>query len=156
MDQIDRRQLPGNDASWYEALIAERTEAADRAAEITAGAAAVNVAGNAARTAASTAVDEVPDTREHGAPPPEVDTVAETPEPETQPEASDGKSPVVAAVEPVEQEAFARFLTAWHDVPAQRRGQEALVETLGVRSTAGNRTRWTARFPPPDRSAGPQ
>ena len=103
MDQIDRRQLPGNDASWYEALIAERTEAADRAAEITAGAAAVNVAGNAARTAASTAVDEVPDTREHGAPT-EVDTVAETPEPETQPEASDGESPVMAAVEPVEQD----------------------------------------------------
>jgi len=37
-------------------------------------------------------------------------------------------------VEPVEQEAFARFLTAWHDVPAQRRGLEALVETLGVLS----------------------
>jgi ATP-dependent Lhr-like helicase len=37
-------------------------------------------------------------------------------------------------VEPVEQEAFARFLTAWHDVPAQRRGMEALVETLGVLS----------------------
>ena len=37
-------------------------------------------------------------------------------------------------VEPVEQEAFARFLTAWHDVPAQRRGADALVETLGVLS----------------------
>ena len=35
-------------------------------------------------------------------------------------------------VEPVEQEAFARFLTAWHDVPAQRRGTDALVETLGL------------------------
>ena len=39
-------------------------------------------------------------------------------------------------VEPVEQEAFARFLTAWHGIPAQRRGMEALVETLGVLSGA--------------------
>jgi ATP-dependent Lhr-like helicase len=39
-------------------------------------------------------------------------------------------------VEPVEQDAFARFLTAWHDIPAQRRGMEALVETLGVLSGA--------------------
>ncbi len=37
-------------------------------------------------------------------------------------------------VEPVEQEAFARFLTSWHDIPAQRRGMDALVETLGVLS----------------------
>ncbi len=37
-------------------------------------------------------------------------------------------------VEPVEQEAFARFLTAWHDIPAGRRGTDALVETLGVLS----------------------
>ncbi len=37
-------------------------------------------------------------------------------------------------VEPVEQEAFARFLTAWHDIPAGRRGMDALVETLGVLS----------------------
>ena len=37
-------------------------------------------------------------------------------------------------VEPVEQEAFARFLTAWHGIPAQRRGMDALVETLGVLS----------------------
>ncbi|MGH9133877.1 MAG: Lhr family ATP-dependent helicase, partial [Ilumatobacteraceae bacterium] len=37
-------------------------------------------------------------------------------------------------VEPVEQEAFARFLTAWHGIPAERRGLEALVETLGVLS----------------------
>jgi ATP-dependent Lhr-like helicase len=37
-------------------------------------------------------------------------------------------------VEPVEQAAFARFLTAWHDIPAQRRGMEALVETLSVLS----------------------
>jgi ATP-dependent Lhr-like helicase len=37
-------------------------------------------------------------------------------------------------VEPVEQEAFARFLTAWHTIPAQRRGTDALVETLGVLS----------------------
>ena len=37
-------------------------------------------------------------------------------------------------VEPVEQEAFARFLTAWHDIPAGRRGIDALVETLGVLS----------------------
>jgi len=35
-------------------------------------------------------------------------------------------------VEPVEQEAFARFLPAWHGIPAERRGMEALVETLGV------------------------
>jgi ATP-dependent helicase Lhr and Lhr-like helicase len=39
-------------------------------------------------------------------------------------------------VEPVEQEAFARFLTAWHDIPAQRRGIDSLVETLGVLSGA--------------------
>jgi len=39
-------------------------------------------------------------------------------------------------VEPVEQEAFARFLTAWHGIPAERRGMEALVETLGVLSGA--------------------
>jgi ATP-dependent helicase Lhr and Lhr-like helicase len=39
-------------------------------------------------------------------------------------------------VEPVEQEAFARFLTAWHEIPAQRRGIDALVETLGVLSGA--------------------
>ncbi len=39
-------------------------------------------------------------------------------------------------VEPVEQEAFARFLTAWHDIPAGRRGMDALVETLGVLSGA--------------------
>jgi ATP-dependent Lhr-like helicase len=37
-------------------------------------------------------------------------------------------------VEPVEQPAFARFLTAWHDIPAGRRGLDALVETLGVLS----------------------
>ena len=37
-------------------------------------------------------------------------------------------------VEPVEQEALARFLPAWHDIPAQRRGMEALVESLGVLS----------------------
>jgi ATP-dependent helicase Lhr and Lhr-like helicase len=39
-------------------------------------------------------------------------------------------------VEPVEQEAFARFLAAWHEIPASRRGMEALVETLGVLSGA--------------------
>jgi ATP-dependent helicase Lhr and Lhr-like helicase len=39
-------------------------------------------------------------------------------------------------VEPVEQEAFARFLAAWHDIAAQRRGIDALVETLGVLSGA--------------------
>jgi ATP-dependent helicase Lhr and Lhr-like helicase len=39
-------------------------------------------------------------------------------------------------VEPVEQEAFARFLTAWHGIPGERRGIEALVETLGVLSGA--------------------
>ena len=37
-------------------------------------------------------------------------------------------------VEPVEQETFARFLAAWHDIPAGRRGMDALVETLGVLS----------------------
>ncbi|HUV18188.1 MAG TPA: DEAD/DEAH box helicase, partial [Ilumatobacteraceae bacterium] len=37
-------------------------------------------------------------------------------------------------VEPVEQEAFARFLAAWHGLPAGRRGLDALVETLGVLS----------------------
>jgi ATP-dependent helicase Lhr and Lhr-like helicase len=39
-------------------------------------------------------------------------------------------------VEPVEQEALARFLPAWHNIPAQRRGIEALVEALGVLSGA--------------------
>ncbi|MGB0112749.1 MAG: DEAD/DEAH box helicase [Ilumatobacteraceae bacterium] len=39
-------------------------------------------------------------------------------------------------VEPVEQDAFARFLAAWHDIGAARRGTEALVETLGVLSGA--------------------
>ncbi len=39
-------------------------------------------------------------------------------------------------VEPVEQEAFARFVGAWHGIPAQRRGMEALVEALGVLSGA--------------------
>jgi len=39
-------------------------------------------------------------------------------------------------VEPVEQEALARFLPAWHGVPAQRRGVEALVESLGLLSGA--------------------
>ena len=35
-------------------------------------------------------------------------------------------------VEPVEQEALARFLPAWHGIPAQRRGLDALVEALGL------------------------
>ena len=35
-------------------------------------------------------------------------------------------------VEPVEPEALARFLTLWHGIPGERRGLEALVETLGV------------------------
>lgn len=35
-------------------------------------------------------------------------------------------------VEPVEQEALARFLTLWHGIPGERRGLDALVETLGV------------------------
>jgi ATP-dependent helicase Lhr and Lhr-like helicase len=39
-------------------------------------------------------------------------------------------------VEPVEQEAFARFLPAWHNIPAERRGVDALVESLGVLSGA--------------------
>jgi ATP-dependent Lhr-like helicase len=39
-------------------------------------------------------------------------------------------------VEPVEQEAFARFLAGWHGIPAERRGMEALVETVGVLSGA--------------------
>ena len=33
-------------------------------------------------------------------------------------------------VEPVEQDALARFLPAWHGIPAQRRGLEALVESI--------------------------
>lgn len=37
-------------------------------------------------------------------------------------------------VEPVEQEALARFLPGWHNIPAQRRGVDALVESLGVLS----------------------
>lgn len=35
-------------------------------------------------------------------------------------------------VEPVEPEALARFLPAWHGIPAQRGGIDQLVETLGV------------------------
>ncbi len=37
-------------------------------------------------------------------------------------------------VEAVEQQALARFLPAWHNIPAERRGVEALVEALGVLS----------------------
>lgn len=39
-------------------------------------------------------------------------------------------------VEPVERQTFARFLPAWHDIPAKRRGADALVESLGVLSGA--------------------
>jgi ATP-dependent Lhr-like helicase len=39
-------------------------------------------------------------------------------------------------VEPVEQEALARFLPAWHEIPSQRRGIEALVESLTMLSGA--------------------
>ena len=35
-------------------------------------------------------------------------------------------------VEPVEPEALGRFLPAWHGVPAQRRGLDAVVEALGL------------------------
>ena len=35
-------------------------------------------------------------------------------------------------VEPVEPEALARFLPAWHGVPPQRRGVDAVVEALGL------------------------
>ncbi len=35
-------------------------------------------------------------------------------------------------VEPVEQAAYARFLPAWQGIPAQRRGLDALVESLAV------------------------
>ena len=35
-------------------------------------------------------------------------------------------------VEPVEPEALARFLPAWHGIPAQRRGVDAVVEALGL------------------------
>ncbi|MGI9644019.1 MAG: Lhr family helicase, partial [Ilumatobacteraceae bacterium] len=35
-------------------------------------------------------------------------------------------------VEPVEQDAFARFLPAWHSIPAERRGLEALVDSVGM------------------------
>lgn len=35
-------------------------------------------------------------------------------------------------VEPVEQDALARFLPAWHGVPAERRGVESLVDTIGM------------------------
>ena len=37
-------------------------------------------------------------------------------------------------VEPVEQRRLRRFLPAWHNIPAERRGAEALVESLGVLS----------------------
>jgi ATP-dependent Lhr-like helicase len=35
-------------------------------------------------------------------------------------------------VEPVEQEALARFLPAWHGIPSHRRGLDALVEAIGL------------------------
>ena len=35
-------------------------------------------------------------------------------------------------VEPVEPEALARFLPAWHGIPAQRRGLDQLVESIGL------------------------
>jgi ATP-dependent Lhr-like helicase len=35
-------------------------------------------------------------------------------------------------VEPVEQDALARFMSAWHGIPAERRGLESLVETIGM------------------------
>ena len=35
-------------------------------------------------------------------------------------------------VEPVEPEALARFLPAWHGIPAERRGVDAVVEALGL------------------------
>ncbi len=35
-------------------------------------------------------------------------------------------------VEPVEQDAFARFLVQWHGIPGDRRGLDATVEALGV------------------------
>ncbi|MEY4338571.1 MAG: hypothetical protein RLZ14_421, partial [Actinomycetota bacterium] len=34
-------------------------------------------------------------------------------------------------VEPVEPEAYARFLQSWHGIPADRRGADALIEALG-------------------------
>jgi ATP-dependent helicase Lhr and Lhr-like helicase len=39
-------------------------------------------------------------------------------------------------VEPVEPDAYARFLTAWHGIPPERRGVDALVESLGLLSGA--------------------
>jgi ATP-dependent Lhr-like helicase len=39
-------------------------------------------------------------------------------------------------VEPVEQQTFARFLPAWHSIPADRRGMEALIGSLGMLSGA--------------------
>jgi len=39
-------------------------------------------------------------------------------------------------VEPVEQDALARFLPDWHGIPASRRGLEAVVESIGVLSGA--------------------
>jgi len=35
-------------------------------------------------------------------------------------------------VEPVEPDAYARFLTLWHGIPGERRGLEAVVEALGL------------------------
>jgi ATP-dependent Lhr-like helicase len=35
-------------------------------------------------------------------------------------------------VEPVEADAYARFLLGWHGIPAERRGLDALVESLGL------------------------
>jgi ATP-dependent Lhr-like helicase len=35
-------------------------------------------------------------------------------------------------VEPVETDAYTRFLTSWHNMPSERRGLEALVESIGM------------------------
>ncbi len=35
-------------------------------------------------------------------------------------------------VEPVEQDALARFMPSWHGIPAERRGADSLVEALGM------------------------
>ncbi len=58
-------------------------------------------------------------------------------------------------IEPVEQAALARFLPAWHGIGGQRRGLDALVETIGVAAGRGDRRprRSNATCSPPGSTA---
>jgi hypothetical protein len=111
LDQIDRRELPGNDASWYEALVAEQTVAPGDETATVALATAADVDDTApvddatpvddeAATESSVAIADVPSAPEHQEPSEGDAAVSPTPEPKP----PLGESLVVTAVEPVEQE----------------------------------------------------